>query len=179
MRILKTAAMTASALALTAGAALSTAGTASATSTNEFVNQNGNHCLAIDMSMEYQVLGILWTCNHNPDQQWRVADYKGSDGGGDYYEIKNGYGQCLGTWEGATDNGTRISGWDCNGNADQQWYIDRVSSDPRYSSIRSHAAYKNNSNKCIGALNGAVDSGTPVILWDCNGHSDQNWMRVG
>uniref|UniRef100_UPI002F90B66F RICIN domain-containing protein n=1 Tax=Streptomyces melanogenes TaxID=67326 RepID=UPI002F90B66F len=179
MKILKTALMTASALAMAAGMTLSSSAAASATSTNEFVNQNGNHCLAIDMAKEYQVLAILWHCNHNPDQQWHVADRKGSDGGGAYYEIKNGYGQCLGTWEGATGNGTSVVGWDCNGNPDQQWYIDTVSSDPRYSSIRSHAAWANDDgNKCLAQYNGSGD-GAPVVIWDCNGNSDQHWMRVG
>ncbi|OAR23675.1 hypothetical protein A8W25_14220 [Streptomyces sp. ERV7] len=163
---------------MTAGAALSTAGTASASSTSEFVNQNSNRCLAIDMAKEYQVLGILWNCNHNPDQQWH-AEMKADDGNGAYYEIKNGYGQCLGTWQGSTDNGTNIVGWDCNGNPDQLWFIDKVSSDPRYSNLRSYAAWKNDSgNKCVGALNGNTGNETPVILWDCNDNRDQHWMRV-
>ncbi|MFD9565374.1 RICIN domain-containing protein [Streptomyces sp. NPDC059994] len=172
--------MTASALAMAAGMTLSSSATASASPTNEFVNENGNHCLAIDMAKEYQNLAIMWTCNHNPDQQWYRADYKGSDSGGDYYEIKNGYGQCLGTWEGATGNGTSVVGWDCNGNPDQLWYFDTISSDPRYSAIRNHAARANgDGNKCLAQYKGGSGDDAPVVIWDCNGHSDQHWMRVG
>jgi hypothetical protein len=180
MKILKAVTTAASVLTLTAGLAVSAAGTASATSTNEFINQQSNRCLAVDMRMEYQNLAIQWGCNHNPDQQWHVADHKGDDGGGAYYEIKNGYGQCLGTMQGATDNGTAIVAWDCNGNPDQQWYIDTVSSDPRYSAIRSHAAWANDTgNKCLGVYQGATNDGAEAVLWDCNGHADQHWMRVG
>jgi pimeloyl-ACP methyl ester carboxylesterase len=30
-------------------------------------------------------------------------------------------------------------------------------------------------NKCIGVRNGNSESGTPLILWECNGNADQKW----
>ena len=31
------------------------------------------------------------------------------------------------------------------------------------------------SNKCIGVRNGNSESGTPLLLWECNGNADQRW----
>lgn len=30
---------------------------------------------------------------------------------------------------------------------------------------------------CIGVAGGNMSNGTPIITWNCNGHSDQNWAE--
>jgi hypothetical protein len=33
-------------------------------------------------------------------------------------------------------------------------------------------------NKCLGALNQGTADGTPLVIWDCNGNTDQLWKGI-
>jgi hypothetical protein len=81
--------------------------------------------------------------------------------------------RCLDVEAGATENGTRIQQWTCNGALAQQWRPVR-----RAAGVYSFVNPK--SGKCLDVPNGniSVDPGDKVHLWTCNGTGAQDWLPV-
>ena len=77
-----------------------------------------------------------------------------------------------GTWWGsdvpnyATDNGTLLEIWDCNGGANQQWNLNS-----------DGTVVGRESGLCLDATGAGTANGTTVEIWTCNGQSNQKWAR--
>ncbi|NUS00003.1 MAG: PKD domain-containing protein, partial [Kribbellaceae bacterium] len=82
----------------------------------------------------------------------------------------NGTQMCLDLANGATDNGTMVRSWGCNGTTAQIWTFNSNGT------ITSAL----NPNRCVDILRSSVTSDgtmiqTPVQIWDCNGWDNQKW----
>ena len=76
-------------------------------------------------------------------------------------------GRCLDVVDGATENGSRLQFWDCNGSAQQQW-----------SDRDLLGRFVNGkSGRCLDVPNGSADPGTPLQIWDCNRNVQQQWYQ--
>ncbi|GAA4206066.1 serine/threonine-protein kinase [Actinocatenispora rupis] len=71
-------------------------------------------------------------------------------------------GLCLDVHDAATDNGTAVQVYHCNGTDAQNWLF---GADGTLRSL----------GKCLDATGGATDNGTKVQLYDCNGTPAQQW----
>lgn len=74
--------------------------------------------------------------------------------------------KCLGIYGNVSDNAQQAIQWDCNGNADQMWYID---------STGGSAQLRNGSdwNKCLTISGGG--NGARTVLASCNHQTTQLW----
>lgn len=90
--------------------------------------------------------------------------------------ISQGAGKCLGVLGGNMTNGTAVVQWTCNGNPDQKWVITTSSStgvpDGQPTTIRN----SQNQSKCLGVNASATNDGAKLVIWDCNGSLDQQWV---
>jgi len=89
----------------------------------------------------------------------------GGSGGGGTTGVLRGVGsnRCLDVPGQATNNGTLLEIWDCNGGANQQW------------TYLSNGELQVYGNKCLDVPNHATTAGTRVEIWDCNGGANQQW----
>jgi hypothetical protein len=85
-----------------------------------------------------------------------------------------GSGKCLGVLGGNMTNGTPVVQWSCNSHPDQMWEIQTVSSIPGGNWTQIQNA--ENPSKCLGVLGSATSNGSNLVIWDCNGNTDQNWL---
>jgi hypothetical protein len=131
--------------------------------------ENPNYCLGItNGSTAEGASTIIWACNGNNDQSWS-PEYVGTDGGGNYYHIVNlKSGQCMGLYNGTTQEGTTPIQWACNGNADQQWYV------PISGNLFN--LVNRNSGLYLGIWRGNIYSGATLVQWPSNGSLDQVWF---
>ena len=70
--------------------------------------------------------------------------------------------RCLDAAGGATDPGTAIEIWDCNGGANQEVTLTAAGE------LRLYGG-----TQCLDAYNNQTTAGTKVELWDCNGQTNQ------
>jgi ricin-type beta-trefoil lectin protein len=89
-----------------------------------------------------------------------TSDTAGADG---LVALLGPRGTCLDAKDGATDDGTVVQLWHCNGTAAQQW------------TLAPDGSVHHGSGKCLDATGGATGDGTPIQLWDCNGTDAQRW----
>jgi predicted alpha-1,2-mannosidase len=71
-------------------------------------------------------------------------------------------GKCVDVNQSATDDGTAVQLWTCNGSGAQQW---TVAPD---GTLRAFG-------KCLDVSDSGTADGTPVQLWSCNGSGAQQW----
>lgn len=90
--------------------------------------------------------------------------------------MSQGSGKCLGVLGGNMANGTPVVQWACNGHPDQQWIITTTAPfglpDGQPTTIRNFE----NPAKCLGVLASATNDGANLVIWDCNGSMDQDWI---
>ena len=77
--------------------------------------------------------------------------------------IRGDGGKCMDDANAATDNGTQVQIWTCNGTGAQNWAWN--SGDGTLRVV----------GKCLDVAGGATANGTRVQLWDCNGTGSQEW----
>ncbi|MEV7417411.1 ricin-type beta-trefoil lectin domain protein [Streptomyces sp. NPDC089919] len=117
--------------------------------------------------------------------------------------------KCMDVNQGATDDGTKVQIWDCNGSAAQQWSLPGDGTlravgkclDVQQSGTENGtliqlwscngtgaqgfvprpdgSLYNPQSGRCVSAPQGNMTNGTQLIIWDCNGASDQRWTIPG
>jgi hypothetical protein len=61
----------------------------------------------------------VFACISSSNQHWHRGNSHGN-----YQQIINGDGQCLGVSSGSTSAGAHLVVWKCNGNDDQYWYME-------------------------------------------------------
>ncbi|MFJ1758554.1 PHB depolymerase family esterase [Kitasatospora sp. NPDC088134] len=71
---------------------------------------------------------------------------------------------CLDASAKGTANGTKVIGWPCNGQPNQQW---NVNPDGTVTGVQS--------GLCLDVAGLGTADGTPVQLWSCSGGSNQQW----
>jgi hypothetical protein len=117
---------------------------------------------------------VLWDCNSNSDQYWRVGNAWPTGGG--WYELRNRSdpSMCLGVSGGAWEPRARLVSWPCNGHPDQFWnWYDPVNT-PRWTSylrVRNlHSLYY------ITTTGGA--NGDPIVQdwWDESTYQFWRWV---
>ena len=79
-------------------------------------------------------------------------------------------GKCLDVTGGASANGTKVRGWECNGADAQLWRLD----------AQRRLVSKN--GKCLDAWGTNYDAkknGIPLTVWDCHDGKNQKWRFDG
>jgi hypothetical protein len=110
---------------------------------------------------------IMWTCDNEEGQQWRVTDYGYPNQG--YFRIDDGNGECLGNGQSAV-NGARIITEVCDPSAaDQAWSVFKTNS-AGYVELQN--LY---SNRCLSVAGGSLANDARVIQWTCQNTADQFW----
>ncbi|GAA1979653.1 RICIN domain-containing protein [Kitasatospora viridis] len=81
-------------------------------------------------------------------------------------------GKCLDNWRSHNADGNTIDQYKCNGSAAQKWSIDYYESNGGlyYYRIRNVAT-----NKCLNVQGQSQNAGAKIVLWDCNGQSDERF----
>jgi hypothetical protein len=104
-------------------------------------------------------------CTGNSNQDWVFSTVSGYQG---YYRIKaQSANNCLGTYQGTTQEGAGLFEWSCNTNPDQEWYVQQ---NVTWGIIRN---YK--SHYCLGIPGGTMTDYVNPVQWACNGSPDQLW----
>ena len=156
--------------------------TASAVTTS-ILNSHSGRCLGINSSRD----AGIWNCTGGADQTWHWGSANSRNG--DYHQIINKKGQCLGVAGGSTANGARIVGWSClgSGHVDQYWLYSCV-----WLGEGSNLCVLNNlgtpvnayslGGKVIGVSGGSTANGAAAVLWtNTTGphfHVDQGWYMA-
>jgi hypothetical protein len=123
----------------------------------------------------------IW--NHNSDQCINVPGGEGRDGTAlaistcaDVDSMRwtfendgtvRALGLCMDVAGGSRENGTVIQLAYCSGNPAQQFVLSEGSD-----------LVNPQANKCVMVKDGNIQSGTPLVLWDCSGEDSQKWSRV-
>jgi len=93
-------------------------------------------------------------------------------------------GLCLAAAGGANSPGTPIIQWGCDQTISQSWNMSLPSnpiwpSDPTRITGQPRVGWSNGTwyiqEMCIGVAGASKDQNAPLVLWDCNGSSDQQW----
>ena len=74
--------------------------------------------------------------------------------------------------------GNRLMIWTCNGMQQQKWGYDAVMNTV-YLSLSATSSFHPDATRCMDLSGGAVDPGTAVEIWDCNGCWNQKWLLAG
>jgi hypothetical protein len=83
--------------------------------------------------------------------------------------------ECLGVLGGDMTNGTAVVAWPCIDHPDQKWEIQTTQGVPG-GSIWGQIRNFQNPDKCLGVLASTTFDGSRLVIWDCNGHTDQYWF---
>jgi hypothetical protein len=137
---------------------------------SEVRNYNSGLCLGISGGNR-NASALQWGCNGNPDQQWHWGNQNSTFGG--WYQLVNGYGQCLGVGGGSLSQGAQVVGWDCYGSShlDQYWR-------PWNATCFDYYPLQNlNSFLVMGVAGNSMAQGANVVQWSyqnvCN---NQFWL---
>ncbi|MEV8318225.1 ricin-type beta-trefoil lectin domain protein [Streptomyces sp. NPDC059900] len=86
-----------------------------------------------------------------------------------YKPLKNaGTGTCVDVDASKSRNGTKVQGWDCTGNRNQNWW---------YEESRGSLHTGLTQDRCLDVPDGAYKEGTAVTLWNCHGGGNQKFVR--
>jgi len=83
--------------------------------------------------------------------------------------------KCLGVFAGNMTNGTPAVQWSCNNHLDQLWLVESATGVFPNTHIETQIRDVQDDNKCLGVFNRATGDGANVVIWDCNGSTDQEW----
>ena len=100
-------------------------------------------------------------CSGSPAQTWTHT------AAGQLTVTVNGTTLCADASGRGTSPGTKVIGWPCNGQSNQQW---TVNSDGTIRGVQSAL--------CLDVTGASTAAGAPVELWTCNGGANQQW-RLG
>jgi hypothetical protein len=118
---------------------------------------------------------VLWTCNGTRNQAWTALS--GSPYG-KYNMIKNENGDCLGLSGAHVAQGTSIVAATCNPNAKNQywWHLyESVGGLLVLCNLLQPCQQESSAGRVAGVADGGVSNGAKVVLWDNDGHQDQDW----
>jgi hypothetical protein len=105
-------------------------------------------------------------CNGLDHQKWTYD----SDAAALRYQADTS--KCVDLTGGDTTDGTRLQIWDCNGLDNQKWGYD---GNLRTLYYLSSSANHPDASKCLDLAGGVGYNGANVQIWDCNGHTNQQW----
>ena len=81
-----------------------------------------------------------------------------------HYTIVGLGGKCIDVAGSATEDGTNIQLWTCNGSDAQEWTLNETTGE-----------IKGLGGKCIDVEHSGTEDGTNIQLWECNGTDAQKW----
>lgn len=116
-------------------------------------NRDASLCLSSSGS---DAAAKVYTCNSSSNQHWHRGNSHGN-----YQEIRNGDGQCLGIAGGSTSAGAHAVVWSCNGHDDQFWLMEfpQIFNTPFFRNQRSQLVIQ---IACDCGTNGAVTDQEPL-----------------
>ncbi len=149
------------------------------------------------------VVMMLGACASSGTEQTEAQGSGYSAGSG---PLVGGGGKCLDVNGGATDNGTKVQLWDCNGSRAQAWTavggqligpggkcLDVSANNQSPGTIVqlwdcngtgaqtwswSGSTLRSSGGFCLDASGARSDDGTQIIIWDCNGGANQGWAAA-
>ena len=152
---------------------------AAATFKGSFSNTNTGKCLGIvAANMNNGTPAVQWSCDLTPNQSWIIQTPNGFPGNNIITELRNSQdtGKCLGVAGAATDNGSNLVIWDCNGSSDQLWDLQQVVAPSRGLPWGCYnIANVNAFPRVAGVLAANTADGAQAVIWDNLGHPDQVW----
>lgn len=130
---------------------------------NKDTYTTGGHTYNMCLSDGYGTYPEMQICTANERQEWNAVCNSTCT-------ITNlAYGDCLGIYQGSTSQGAQASVWNCNGNPDQDWYVN-TGWKTGFGTLKD---YK--SNLCLGLPGGREAPNVIPIQWSCNNSPDQLW----
>lgn len=72
---------------------------------------------------------------------------------------------CMDNYQGNLTNGNTVDIWTCNNGADSQHWTFQANG----------TIHAGTSSYCLGVSGGGTSNGTPIILYNCDGHTSQQW----
>jgi hypothetical protein len=101
----------------------------------------------------------IWNCTYKNDQSWHLGKQLGTTG---YYQLVNGYDQCLGVPGQSTDPNVRLVGTNCNKTHEDQYWADL----PATPDGDVYVWWFNyHSLLAIGVEAGKTNNGAPVVQY--------------
>jgi hypothetical protein len=121
---------------------------------------------------------VLWTCNGSRNQSWAAGP--ASPYNGAYVMIKNENGDCLGLSGGQVAQGTPVMAWQCQPGAKNQYWFYMWELGPGGVNLDVlcnllQPCTHLNTGRVAGVAGGGVSNGARIVLWDNDGHQDQDW----
>ncbi|MEU3313047.1 ricin-type beta-trefoil lectin domain protein [Streptomyces sp. NPDC006662] len=88
-----------------------------------------------------------------------------------YKPLKNeATGNCLDAFGGSSANGTKVTGWDCHGGRNQDWWQD---------SVKKSVHNGLTQDRCLDVPRADYSAGAGLVLWNCHGGANQQFVRDG
>ncbi len=76
--------------------------------------------------------------------------------------IRGFTGKCLDVYRNATDDGTKVQLWTCDGSAEQQWTL-------------ANGQLTTRSGKCLTVPSPGGGNGAKLVISECDGGAGQRW----
>lgn len=102
---------------------------------------------------------VIWDCYDTPSQQFML---------GDHIIYKKDITKCVDFFGSIPAKGNHLQIWDCKDLHYQKWTYNFEDSTVRL-------ATGTNQDLCLQLEYQKSDNGTPVTIWECNGHESQQW----
>ena len=170
-----TAVLTALALTLLTGMTAN----ASTSFLGYWVNNSAGKCLGVlAANMTNGTPVVQWGCDGTPNQDWIIATPNGFPGNDIQTQIRNAQNstKCLGVFNSETGDGANLVIWDCNGSADQEWFLQQVVAPGGSNPDGCYTiANVNAFPKVLGIFDANPANGAQAVIWDNLGHPDQIW----
>ncbi|MFI1013911.1 ricin-type beta-trefoil lectin domain protein [Streptomyces sp. NPDC020965] len=78
-------------------------------------------------------------------------------------------GQCPDVTGAVTKNGTAVTGWDCHGGRNQDWWYDAGKG-----SLHTELTQ----DRCLDVPGSEYRAGAALVIWDCSGARNQNFVKT-
>jgi hypothetical protein len=133
---------------------------------NSLVNPSGvSLCLGI-IGGDVDAAAVQWSCDGHDDQQWLESLEWGSSG---YYELQNLTGECLGTSDAQTAEGTQVVGWICIASHPDQYWKPIAACNGTFLAWENLAAAKAGEQYVFGVAGNSYAVGAGIVLWRYQG----------
>jgi len=140
---------------------LDSGGTGGGTSTGPLRAVGASKCLDVPGTSATPGTRLqIWDCNNGTNQTWTYTTAN------ELSVYSGGTRRCLAAENGGASAGTTAVITSCDNGSGQKW---RLNSDNSVASVQS--------GLCLDVYGARTANGTQVILWTCNGATNQRWTR--
>lgn len=113
----------------------------------------------------------MWECNGRESQQWGYDSKTGS-----VYPTIRGEDMCMDIAEGTLKAGTRVNLYPCKPGTGEAWTLVSPPPPPPCSAAVGYFRPRRDMNKCLDVVGGKFYNGAQLQIWDCSGHTNQQFM---